>query len=207
MPTLCHLDGLRPRGSCRLCLVEVTGSLRLLPACSTVASEGMQVITHNTKLDNYRKMILELIFAERNHNCAVCVSNQSCELQSLAAELGMDHVRYAYLHPDLPMDLSHARFGLDHNRCILCLRCARACDEVEGAHTWDVKKRGAASRMITDLNRPWGASVSCTDCGKCVEVCPTGALFVKGMTVAEMKKDASVLQRLLDGREKQQWHR
>jgi len=207
LPTLCHLDGLRPRGGCRLCLVEIAGESRLLPACSTPATEGMQVTTHNEKLNCYRKMLLELIFAERNHVCAVCVSNEHCELQTLAADLGMDHVNFDYLHPDLNMDLSHEQFGIDHNRCILCLRCARVCDEVEGAHTWDVMMRGNASRMITDMNHPWGESVTCTDCGKCVEVCPTGALFDKGVAVSEMKKDAGFLRRLLDGREKRQWHR
>jgi bidirectional [NiFe] hydrogenase diaphorase subunit len=207
LPTLCHLDGLRPRGGCRLCLVEIAGNPRLLPACSTPGTEGMQVTTHNDRLNRYRRMILELTFAERNHVCAVCVSNEHCELQTLAAELGMDHVSFDYLHPDLNMDLSHEQFGIDHNRCILCLRCARVCDEVEGAHTWDVMKRGNASLVITDLNRPWGKSVTCTDCGKCVEVCPTGALFHKGMAVGEMCKDPDFLRRLLDGREKQQWHR
>ncbi len=207
IPTLCHLDGLSTRGGCRLCLVEVAGSSRLLPACTTEATEGMVVTTHNDKIDRYRKMILELTFAERNHTCAVCVSNEHCELQTLAAELGMDHVRYDYLNPELDMDTSHERFGVDHNRCLLCLRCVRVCDEVEGAHTWDVKGRGINSRVITDLNCPWGQSESCTECGKCVEVCPTGALFDKGVAVGEMKKEARFLRRILDGREKNQWRR
>ncbi len=207
LATLCYLDGISARGGCRLCLVEVAGHPRLLPACTTEAQEGMRVTTRNEKIDRYRRMILELTFAERNHTCAVCVSNEHCELQSLAAELGMDHVRYDYLNPDLPLDTSHQRYGVDHNRCLLCLRCVRVCDEVEGAHTWDVKGRGIASRVITDLNRPWGASESCTECGKCVEVCPTGALFDKGSSVAEMHKDASFLRRILDGREKRQWRR
>ncbi len=207
VPTLCYLDGISARGGCRLCLVEVTGSPRLLPACTTQASEGMVVTTHSEQIDRYRRMILELTFAERNHTCAVCVSNENCELQNLAAELGMDHVRYDYLNPQLELDTSHERYGVDHNRCILCLRCVRVCDEVEGAHTWDVKGRGINSRVITDLNRPWGESESCTECGKCVEVCPTGALFDKGVAVAEMQKEASFLRRILDGREKRQWRR
>ena len=78
------------------------------------------------------------------------------------------------------MDLSHERFGLDHNRCILCTRCVRVCDEVEGAHTWDVAGRGAECLVISDLGEPWGDSDTCTGCGKCVQVCPTGALFLKG---------------------------
>lgn len=207
IPTLCYLDGLSPRGGCRLCLVDVAGSPRLLPACTTEAQEHMIVKTHTDKINRYRKMILELTFAERNHTCSVCVSNENCELQTLAAELGMDHVRYDYLDPELGMDTSHDRYGVDHNRCLLCLRCVRVCDEVEGAHTWDVKGRGIDSKVITDLNQPWGESESCTECGKCVEVCPTGALFDEGTTVAEMKKEASFLRRILDGREKREWRR
>jgi bidirectional [NiFe] hydrogenase diaphorase subunit len=105
------------------------------------------------------------------------------------------------------MDASHERFVLDHNRCILCTRCVRVCDEVEGAHTWDLMGRGINSRVISDLNQPWGASDSCTSCGKCVQVCPTGALFAKGATVAEMTKQHDFLHWILQGREKKQWSR
>jgi bidirectional [NiFe] hydrogenase diaphorase subunit len=133
-------------------------------------------------------MIMELFFSERNHICSVCVSNGHCELQSLAQTLGMDHVRVPYRHPHLAVDASHDRFVVDHNRCILCTRCVRVCDEIEGAHTWDVLGRGVGARVITDLEQPWGESESCTNCGKCVHVCPTGALFEKGRSVAEMTK-------------------
>lgn len=207
LPTLCYLDGLSTRGGCRLCLVEISGYPRLQTACTTTATEGMVVVTHNEKINRYRQMILELTFAERNHTCAVCVSNEHCELQTLAAELGMDHVRYDYLNPQLGLDISHGQYGVDHNRCILCLRCVRVCDEVEGAHTWDVRHRGIDSRVITDLNQPWSESESCTECGKCVEVCPTGALFDKGAAVGEMKKKTNFLRRIIDGREKNQWNR
>ena len=86
------------------------------------------------------------------------------------------------------MDATHERFGIDHNRCILCTRCVRVCDEVEGAHTWDVMVRGTEARIITDLGTPWGQSATCTSCGKCVQVCPTGALFEKGRSVAEARR-------------------
>jgi bidirectional [NiFe] hydrogenase diaphorase subunit len=93
IPTLCHLEGLSERGGCRLCVVEIEGSNRLHAACVTPIQEGMVVHTHTERLISYRKMLLELLFAERNHVCAVCVMNGNCELQSQAANVGMDHVR------------------------------------------------------------------------------------------------------------------
>jgi bidirectional [NiFe] hydrogenase diaphorase subunit len=207
LPTLCHLDGLSERGGCRLCIVEVEGVHRLQPACTTAVREGMVVRTRTDRVVAYRRMILELLFAERNHVCAVCVMNRRCELQAAAAAAGVDHVRYDYVTTGLPMDMSHERFGLDQNRCILCGRCQRVCAEVEGAHTWDVMGRGAGSRVITDLNAPWGESRSCTACGKCVQACPTGALFNKGVTAAEMAKEPGFLKRILAGREEDPWSR
>jgi bidirectional [NiFe] hydrogenase diaphorase subunit len=203
VPTLCHLEGLSERGGCRLCMVDAGG--RLVAACVTQAVEGMVVQTDTAQLDSYRRMILELLFAERNHICAVCVANGNCELQSLAARLGMDHVRFDYMTPDLPMDASHERFVVDHNRCILCARCVRVCDEVEGAHTWDLSGRGMNTRVTTDLGMPWGDSPSCTSCGKCVQVCPTGALFTKGMSVGEMEKQHDFLAWILSGRQENEW--
>jgi len=188
IPTLCHLDGLGPVGACRLCLVEVKGSNKLLPACLTRVQEGMEVTVNSPKLAQYRLTILELLFSERNHICSVCVSNGHCELQWMAMQLGMTHIRVPYLSPRLEVDASNRRFVIDHNRCILCTRCVRVCDEIEGAHTWDVMGRGADCRVITDLNQPWGNSESCTGCGKCVNLCPTGALVEKGRSAGEMTK-------------------
>jgi bidirectional [NiFe] hydrogenase diaphorase subunit len=205
MPTLCHLDGLSERGGCRLCLVEVAGSRRLLPSCTTAVREGMVVQTHTERLVHYRKILLELLFAEGNHICSVCVANGHCELQSMAAHLGMDHIRYDYLNQNRTMDTSHERYGLDQNRCILCTRCLRVCDEVEGAHVWDLAGRGMGTHMITELHQPWGSSRSCTRCGKCVQVCPTGALFTKGSTIAELEKDPHFLTYILTGRTKHEW--
>lgn len=205
MPTLCHLEGLSDRGSCRLCMVEMQGSNRLFAACVTPVQENMVVYTHTERLIKYRRMILELLFAERNHVCAVCVSNGNCELQSQAAENGMDSVRYDYLVPDVPMDASHERYVMDHNRCILCTRCVRVCDEIEGAHVWDLMGRGVNSMIISGLAQPWGLVDSCTKCGKCVQVCPTGALSARGSTVAEMEKQHDFLKWILTGREQNIW--
>jgi bidirectional [NiFe] hydrogenase diaphorase subunit len=178
IPTLCHLEGLSDVGACRLCLVEIKGSSKLLPACVATVEEGMEVNTATERLQKHRRTILELLFAERNHICSVCVSNGHCELQTMAQEQGLTHVRLPYRNPELTLDASHERFVVDHNRCILCTRCVRVCAEIEGAHVWDVMGRGINCTVITDLNEEWGKS-SCTRCGKCVQVCPTGALFDK----------------------------
>jgi len=202
IPTLCHLDGLSDIGACRLCLVEIKGISKLVPACVMGIQEGMEVFTDSERLREYRKMILQMLFSEGNHICSVCVSNGHCDLQSLAQELDMDHVELAYRSPKREVDASHERFSFDANRCILCTRCVRVCDEVEGAHTWDVRGRGIQAQVITDLNQPWGTSESCTSCSKCVQVCPTGALFEKGRSVSEMVKRREFLPYLTTMREK-----
>jgi bidirectional [NiFe] hydrogenase diaphorase subunit len=188
IPTLCHLEGLTEFGGCRLCIVEVKGMSRLVPSCLTYVREGMEVITVSDRIEKYRIQILELLFSERNHVCSVCVSNGHCELQSTAMKLGMMHIHFPYLYHPLSVDASHERFILDHNRCIMCMRCVRVCDEIEGAHTLDVMGRGLDSKIITDMKSDWGSSGTCTRCGKCVHVCPTGALSEKGKSVSEMAK-------------------
>lgn len=206
IPTLCHLEGVYDIGACRLCLVEVAGVSKLLPACTTRVAEGMDVKTDSERLRKYRRMTLELLFAERNHVCSVCVSNCHCELQTLAYSLGMEHVRYDYCSPKWGMDATHRLFGLDHNRCILCSRCVRVCWHIEGAGTQNVAGRGGKAKIITDLNQPWGNSETCTSCGKCVMACPTGALFYKGSTVSEMQRDRDKLEFIVIAREKKLWN-
>lgn len=205
IPRLCHIGGLSDVGACRMCLVEVEGQKKLQAACLTPVEEGMVVQTDTPRLRQNRKLIVELLLAERNHVCAVCVADGVCEFQNLAIELGIDHIRYRYRFPSLPVDISHQFFGIDHNRCVLCTRCVRVCDETEGAHTWDISGRGASSVIISDLGEPWGDSETCTSCGKCVQVCPTGALFDKGKTVGEMRKDRGFLKYIVRAREKKLW--
>jgi len=183
IPTLCYLKGLSAVGACRVCMVEVAGTDKLLPACTTLIQEGMSIKTTSEKLTLYRRMAVELLLVERNHICSACVSNGHCELQALAQSLGITHVRYAYNNPRVAVDMTHPRFVLDQNRCILCTRCVRVCAEVEGANVWEVSSRGIYSRLVSDLRDDWGKAQNCTSCGKCY-------------AVMEMVKQSDLLSRL-----------
>ncbi len=200
LPVLCHFDGLGDVGACRLCLVEIEGARKLLPACTTRVAANQVIRTRTEKLKKYRRMTVELFFSERNHICSVCVANNNCELQDMARNVGMTHVRLPYLFPDCRVDASHDKFVMDHNRCIMCTRCVRVCSEVEGAHTWDVMDRGYKARIIADFNLPWGDSLTCTSCSKCVQVCPTGALWTKDAVQGELEKDPASITELVEKR-------
>lgn len=205
IPTLCFLEGLSTWGGCRICVVQVAEDHRLRPACAEPVREHMEVHVDTPRLRAYRRAVVELLFAEGNHVCAVCVSNGKCELQDVAVAVGMDHVRYEQQAPDRKVDASHRKYVHDPNRCILCTRCVRVCDEIEGAHVWDVAGRGGGSRLVAELDVPWGDAASCTWCGKCVAVCPTGALAHQGSAVGEMEHSADLVARLAAARERGEW--
>lgn len=207
IPKLCYLEGLSSVGACRLCMVEVTGTNKLLAACVTTVQEGMEIQTQTPKLQNYRRMTVEMLFAEGNHVCSFCVANGNCELQDMAVTVGMDHSRFPYQFPTRSIDVSHSQFGIDRNRCILCTRCVRVCDEIEGAHVWDVANRGGQCDIIAGLDQPWGEVSACTSCGKCVDACPTGAIFRQGTTTGEKERDREKLEFLVNARQDQEWSR
>ena len=188
VPTLCHLEGLSDVGACRMCVVDIERERRPVPACTYPARDGLVVQTHNAKLERYRRQVLELMFTERNHLCAQCVASGDCELQSLAYKYQMDNARYPYSWPVLPVDSAHDFLVIDHNRCILCGRCIRTCDEIVGVHTLDFGHRGWKDMVVADLNQSLGAS-SCISCGACFQACPTGAIFSKSSAYKGKRPD------------------
>jgi formate dehydrogenase major subunit len=177
IPTLCDHKELTPYGGCRLCLVEIEGARTLQPSCTLPASNGMVVKTNTPKVLEARKFVLTLLFSERNHFCPFCqVSGGDCELQNSAYDEGMTHWPLQPNWQKFEVDASHKFFILENNRCILCRRCIRACDELAGNFTLGVEERGAHSLIVADLGVPLGES-TCISCGMCVQVCPTGALI------------------------------
>jgi len=178
VPSLCHLDGLSDVGACRMCVVEVEKERRPVPACTYPARDGLVVKTDTEQLEKYRRQILELIFTEHNHFCMFCEASGDCELQKLAYKYQMDNVRYPYTYPQLSVDALSEYLVIDHNRCILCGRCIRACNEIAASHTLDFSQRGWKTQVSADLEQPLGES-SCLFCGACVQSCPTGAIFSK----------------------------
>ncbi len=178
IPTLCHLDGVSEASSCRVCLVEVKGFPRPVPACSTRVADGMEIATATGRLVRHRRGVVELLLSAGGHVCAFCPSSGRCELQDLARALGVDHHDLRDARRAAPLVASHPRFALDPGRCVLCTRCVRVCAEVERAGTLHLAGRGARTRVVPDAAR-WSESPTCTSCGKCVAACPTGALLEK----------------------------
>ncbi len=177
IPTLCDHPNLAPYGSCRLCVVEVKGARTLQPSCTLPASNGMVVQTDTPQIREARAFVLTLLFSERNHFCMYCqMSGGDCELQNAAYGEGMTHWPLPPNWQSCPVDASHLHMVLDHNRCILCRRCVRACGELVGNFTLGMQERGANTVLVADLNVPWGES-SCISCGNCMQNCPTGAII------------------------------
>jgi len=176
IPTLCHHPALSGWGGCRICVVEVDKAPRLVASCVMPVREGMEVVTSSERILDSRRTILEFLFAERNHYCMFCAQSGDCELQSLAYELGMDHLTVPPSFREFPVDATNPYMALDHNRCILCGRCVRACKELAGNSVLNYQNRGARTLICKDLNESTHES-SCDASGVCLQVCPTGAIF------------------------------
>lgn len=182
IPALCHMDGFSPTGACRLCVVEIEGQRGLTPSCAAVVADGMKVKTHSQRVLSARKTIVELLLAGHPDDCLYCSRNGSCELQGLARELGVDERRFAGAKNKFPLDVSSPSIVRDPDKCILCGRCVRVCEEVQSVGAIDFIGRGCTARVGTAFGR--GLNVStCINCGQCVTVCPTGALREQDATV------------------------
>jgi iron-only hydrogenase group A len=175
VPTLCHMANLFPTGACRMCVVEVEGQRNLVPSCAFPAAEGMKVKTHSPRVVRARKTIIELLLANHPDDCLYCVRSGGCNLQELANELGVRQRRYSGARNDYKEDTSSPSIVRDPAKCILCGRCVRVCEEVQGVSAIDFVGRGSKARVATAFDEGMNTS-SCINCGQCVMVCPTGAL-------------------------------
>lgn len=175
VPTLCYMEDMLPTGACRLCVVEVEGQRNLVPSCAIPITEGMKVKTHSPRAIAARKTIVELLLANHPDDCNYCVRNNNCQLQSLATELGVRQRLYAGSRNRMNLDMSSPSLVRDPEKCILCGRCVRTCEEVQGVAAIDFVKRGSKAKVGTAFEQGLNVS-SCVNCGQCINVCPTGAL-------------------------------
>jgi len=175
VPTLCYMDGLPPSGACRLCVVEVEGARNLVPSCAFPVAQGMRIHTHSPRVTRARRTIIELLLASHPDDCLYCVRNRHCELQRLAEELGVRERRFIGERKTDSVDLSSASIIRDPAKCILCGRCVRMCEEIQGVAAIDFIGRGSRAQVGTAFGEGLNVS-SCINCGQCINVCPTGAL-------------------------------
>lgn len=181
IPTLCHIEGLPPSGACRMCVVEDTATGRLIPSCSQPVTDGMSVRTHSAKALDARRTIIELLLANHPDDCLYCVRNGCCTLQDLSEELGVRQRRYAGERSRYDLDVSSPSIVRDPDKCILCGKCVRVCEEIQGVSAIDFIGRGSSSHIGCAFEEGLNVS-SCINCGQCIMVCPTGALYEKGST-------------------------
>ena len=178
VPTLCYMKDLFPTGSCRMCVVEAEGRRNLLTACSEPVYEGMKIKTHSSRVIESRKMIVELLLSNHPDDCLYCVRNGNCELRGLAENLNIRERRISGKKNIFPVDKSSPGIMRDPAKCILCGRCVRICEEIEGVAAIDYIDRGSKSFIGTAYNKGLNLS-SCINCGQCILACPTGALYEK----------------------------
>ncbi|MCG8698883.1 MAG: [FeFe] hydrogenase, group A [Bacteroidales bacterium] len=180
IPTLCYHEDLCVAGNCRVCVVESKGAKGLVASCAMPANEGMEIQTNSLKVRTARKHIIELLLSEHNDRCTICYKNGNCELQSLAAEYKIDTEKFIDLVPmkDYGVDMQSPSIIKDDSKCIRCQRCVRTCEELQHVSALSVAYKGAKMKISTFYENPM-YEVVCTNCGQCVNRCPTGALVEK----------------------------
>lgn len=182
IPTLCYLKGINEIGACRLCLVEVKGARGLMTACVTTVNEGMEIFTNTKKVLDCRKTNLKLVLSTHEKKCLSCIRNQTCELQKLCSDLGVDDEEYfAGSKISYELDESSPSLVRDNNKCVLCRRCIAACDNLQGIGVINSLDRGFDTHIASPFDQPL-ASQACVSCGQCVVACPVGALYEKDDT-------------------------
>ncbi|OWV30396.1 formate dehydrogenase subunit alpha [Halomonas campaniensis] len=183
IPKLCATDSLEPFGSCRLCAVQVEGRRGFPASCTTPVVEGMKVTTQNERLAKLRRNVMELYISDHPLDCLTCPANGDCELQDMAGSVGLREVRYGFEgenHLQASKDESNPYFSFDSSKCILCSRCVRACDEVQGTFALTIDGRGFDSKVSAGQNDAFMDS-DCVSCGACVQACPTATLMEKSV--------------------------
>jgi len=175
VPTLCHLEGLLPSGACRMCVVEIEGQRGLIPSCAFPVTQPIKVRTHSARAVLARRTIVELLLANHPDDCLYCVRNGDCQLQDLAQQLGVRQRRYAGEKSRHFLDMSSPSIVREPSKCVLCGKCVRVCEEVQGVGAIDFIGRGSRAKVGTAFDEGLNVS-SCINCGQCVVVCPTGAL-------------------------------
>lgn len=184
IPKLCATDNMAAFGSCRLCLVEIAGARGTPASCTTPVADGMVVRTQTPKLEKLRRGVMELYISDHPLDCLTCSANNDCELQDQAAAVGLRDVRYGYTgenHLGLPPDSSNPYFDFDPSKCIVCSRCVRACDEVQGTLALTIDGRGFASIVSAGQASDDFLTSECVSCGACVQACPTATLSEKAI--------------------------
>jgi formate dehydrogenase major subunit len=184
IPKLCATDNMAAFGSCRLCLVEIDGARGTPASCTTPVAPGMKVHTQTPRLEKLRKGVMELYISDHPLDCLTCSANNDCELQDQAAAVGLRDVRYGYAgdnHLGLATDTSNPYFDFDPSKCIVCSRCVRACDEVQGTFALTIDGRGFASKVSAGQTGDDFLSSECVSCGACVQACPTATLQEKSV--------------------------
>ena len=177
IPTLCYLKEINEIAACRICVVEVEGQDRLVPACATQVREGMVVNTYNDRVKRTRRINLRLILSQHNGDCTLCIRNGNCSLQELLRDNNLVYNNYPKDFTDKPWPGDEYLIR-DETKCIKCMRCIQVCDKIQGMHIWDVVGTGSRTTVGVSLNRTLATS-DCALCGQCVTHCPVGALYAR----------------------------